>query len=288
MARKVSVAVISDVHLGTYGCRAKELLHYLKSIEPKILILNGDIIDAWQFSKRYFPQSHFEVINEIFRKVAQGTRVVYITGNHDEFLRRYSDMEIGNILLTDKFFLNIDNKNIWLFHGDVFDNTTKGTARFLAKLGGKGYDLLILMNSMVNALLHTFGKQKVSFSKKVKNSVKKAVAFMNRFEMTIAELAIEKKYDQVICGHIHQPCIKTIETTQGAVQYLNSGDWVEHLTALEYNNAEWTLYQYKAEEFADQVLEKAMSKKPDSGPDIEVDILKYLHYSRSINNKSRG
>lgn len=288
MARKVSVAVISDVHLGTYGCRATELLHYLKSIEPKMLILNGDIIDAWQFSKRYFPQSHFEVINEIFAKVAQGTRVVYITGNHDEFLRRYSDIEIGNILLTDKFFLNINNKKIWLFHGDVFDNTTKGAAKFVAKLGGKGYDLLILINSVTNALLHTFGKQKISFSKRVKNSVKKAVAFINKFETTIAELAIEKQYDHVICGHIHQPCMKTIETEKGKVEYLNSGDWVEHLTALEYNNAEWTLYQYKAEEFADQVLEKAMRKKPGTALNIEVDILKYLHYSRSINNKGRG
>ncbi len=285
MARKISVAVISDIHLGTYGCHATELLHYLKSIDPKILILNGDIIDAWQFSKRYFPQSHFEVINEIFRKVAKGTRVVYITGNHDEFLRRYSDMEMGNILLTDKFFLNIDNKKMWLFHGDVFDNTTKGTAKILAKLGGKGYDLLILMNSMVNAILKTFGKQKVSFSKKVKNSVKKAVAFINRFETTIAELAIEKEYDYVICGHIHQPCMKTIETEKGKVQYLNSGDWIENLTALEYNNAEWTLYQYNAADFAEQVLEKAMRKKPEANIDVEVDILKYLHYSKAINHK---
>ncbi len=286
MARKVSVAVISDVHLGTYGCHATELLHYLKSIDPKILILNGDIVDAWQFSKRYFPQSHFEVINEIFRKVAAGTRVVYITGNHDEFLRRYSDMEIGNILLTDKFFLNIDNKKMWLFHGDVFDNTTKSTAKILAKLGGKGYDLLILMNSFVNGALKAFGKQKVSFSKRIKNSVKKAVAHINRFETTIAELAIEKNYDYVICGHIHQPCMKTIETERGKVQYLNSGDWVENLTALEYTNNQWTMYHYNATDFSEEILKSALSKKPETHLNVEVDILKYLHYSQKL--KSEG
>lgn len=283
MARKVSVVVISDVHLGTYGCHATELLNYLKSIDPKILVLNGDIIDAWQFSKSYFPHTHFEVINEIFKKVAKGTRVVYITGNHDEFLRRYSDMEVGNILLTDKFLLNIDNKKTWIFHGDVFDNTTKGAAKILAKLGGKGYDLLILLNSMINAGLKMLGKNKVSFSKRVKNSVKKAVAYINKFETTIAELAIEKNYDYVICGHIHQPCIKEIAINTGKVQYLNSGDWVENLSALEYNNGNWELFQYNSNDFAEQTIERALKKAPEAN--IEADIFKYLHYSQSINHK---
>lgn len=279
MARSLSVAVISDVHLGTYGCHATELLNYLRSINPQILILNGDIIDGWQFSKRYFPQSHFEVINEIFKKVSEGTRVVYITGNHDEILRRYSDMEIGNILLTDKFLLNIDGKKMWIFHGDVFDNTTKGSAKIIAKLGGKGYDLLILLNRAINFCLKLMHKNKVSLSKKVKNGVKKAVTYINNFEQTIADLAIEKKYDYVICGHIHQPMIKNMHQNYGSVTYLNSGDWIENLTALEYNNNEWSLYQYTETEFADVPKEKKMYKKYEVN--LEMDILQYIHSTKT-------
>jgi Uncharacterized protein conserved in bacteria len=164
-----------------------------------------------------------------------------------------------------------------------FDNTTKGAAKILAKLGGKGYDLLILLNSMINAGLKMLGKNKVSFSKRVKNSVKKAVAYINKFETTIAELAIEKNYDYVICGHIHQPCIKEIATNTGKVQYLNSGDWVENLTALEYNNGNWELFQYNSNDFAEQTIERALKKAPEAN--IEADIFKYLHYSQSINHK---
>ncbi|WP_129020163.1 MULTISPECIES: UDP-2,3-diacylglucosamine diphosphatase [Edaphocola] len=279
MARSLSVAVISDVHLGTYGCHATELLNYLRSINPQILILNGDIIDGWQFSKRYFPQSHFEVINEIFKKVSEGTRVVYITGNHDEILRRYSDMEIGNILLTDKFLLNIDGKKMWIFHGDVFDNTTKGSAKIIAKLGGKGYDLLILLNRAINFCLKLMHKNKVSLSKKVKNGVKKAITYIHNFEQTIADLAIEKKYDYVICGHIHQPLIKNISQEDGSVTYLNSGDWIENLTALEYNNNEWSLYQYTECEFADIPKSKKMYKKYEVN--LEMDILQYIHSTKT-------
>jgi len=119
--RALDVVVISDVHLGTYGCRAKELVAYLKSIHPNILILNGDIIDGWQFTKRYFPASHMAVIKEILNLITKGTRVFYITGNHDELLRRYADFQLSHFTLTDKLVLEIDNKMTWIFHGDVFD-----------------------------------------------------------------------------------------------------------------------------------------------------------------------
>ncbi len=253
--RHLDVAVISDVHLGTYGCHATELLSYLKSISPQILILNGDIIDGWQFSKRYFPASHMSVIREILQMVTNGTRVIYITGNHDEMLRRYSDLSMGHFMLADKFLLEIDGKTIWIFHGDVFDNTTKGSAKILAKLGGHGYDMLILLNRFVNFVSKTFGGEKISLSKKVKNSVKKAVTYINDFETTVAELAIEKKYDYVICGHIHQPEKRIIETEKGSVTYLNSGDWIENLSSLEYVNREWSIYSYD---------EKLMTRYPIS------------------------
>lgn len=247
--RPIEVVVMSDLHLGIYGCHATELVNYLKSIQPQILVLNGDIIDIWQFNKRYFPVAHMQVIKEIMNLLSKGTRVIYITGNHDEALRRYSDMNMGNFQLTDKVVMEVNGKMTWIFHGDVFDATTKGGVKFLAKLGGHGYDLLILINSFINWLLKLIGKEKMSFSKKVKNGVKKAVAWIGDFEQTAAELAIAKKYDYVICGHIHQPQKRVVTTKDGCVTYLNSGDWIENLTALEYSNSEWIIFQYNEKDF---------------------------------------
>lgn len=260
--KQLDIAVISDVHLGTYGCHATELCQYLKSIQPKILILNGDIIDGWQFTKRYFPAAHMQVIKEIFSLLSKGTRIIYITGNHDEMLRRYSDLQLGNFQLTDKVMMEIDGKMTWIFHGDVFDATTKGWAKILAKLGGHGYDLLILFNRAINWLLKLFGKEKMSLSKKVKNGVKKAVSFIDNFETTAAELAIEKNYHTVICGHIHQPQQKTISTKNGSVTYLNSGDWVENLTSLEYYQNGWHIYTYNAKDFMHLATEKLSKEVP--------------------------
>jgi UDP-2,3-diacylglucosamine pyrophosphatase LpxH len=247
--RSVDVVVLSDLHLGTYGSRAKEIINYLRSISPQVLILNGDIIDIWQFSKHYFPASHFGVIKEIVNMMSNGTRVIYITGNHDETLRRYSDIEVGNFQLTDKLVIEINNKMTWVFHGDVFDNTTKGGAKVLAKLGSSGYGFLILLNRFINNCLQFFGRERISLSKSVMASVNKAVTKINDFETTAAELAIEKKYDYVICGHIHQPQKRMVTTDKGSVMYLNSGDWIEHLTSLEYHNNDWHIYTYDATQF---------------------------------------
>lgn len=241
--RPIDVVVISDVHLGTFGCRAKELVTYLKSITPNILILNGDIIDGWQFSRHYFPPAHMAVIKEILNLMASGTRVFYITGNHDELLRKYSDFQLSNFTLTDKLVLEIDNKMTWIFHGDVFDNTTKGGAKFLARMGSNGYAMLIVFNRFINFVLKMAGREKLSISKRVMASVNKAYNVGN-FEQIASELAIDKKYDYVICGHIHQPQKRVIENEKGKVTYLNSGDWVEHLTSLEYCRNEWKIYEY--------------------------------------------
>ena len=123
--RKVEICVISDVHLGTYGCHASELLDYLDSIKPKILILNGDIIDIWQFRKSYFPKSYLKVVKKLISFTSKGTKVYYITGNHDEMLRKFSDTHMGNFSLIDKLVLNLDGKKAWFFHGDVFDRDRK-------------------------------------------------------------------------------------------------------------------------------------------------------------------
>jgi len=272
--RSLDVVVLSDVHLGTYGCRAKELLNYLRSIQPGMLILNGDIIDGWQFSKSYFPSNHMQVVREFMKFVTNGTRVVYITGNHDEMLRKYTDLNMGHFTLTDKLVLEIDQKMTWIFHGDVFDNTTKGSARFIAKMGSNGYGLLILFNRMVNRLLGWIGREKVSISKKIMAGVNKAVAKVNDLEQIASELAINKKYDYVICGHIHQPLISTVENADGKVVYMNSGDWVEHMTTLEYENKSWRLFQYDAKDFT-------TSNAPEFRQDLNVvtdDIM--VHISR--------
>lgn len=244
--RKVDTVVISDVHLGTYGCHAKELLSYLSSIKPKTLILNGDIIDIWQFRKSYFPASHLKVLKKIISMSSKGTKVHYLTGNHDELLRKFTDIHLGNFSLQNKLILNLDDKKAWIFHGDVFDASINH-AKWLAKLGGWGYDLLILLNRFINWVLARFNKEPYSLSKKIKNSVKSAVKFITNFENVCTELAIENGFDYVICGHIHEPKMERATTKKGSTMYLNSGDWIENLTALEYNNKRWRLYQHKIE-----------------------------------------
>lgn len=246
MKRDVELVVISDLHLGTYGCRADELLQYLTSIRPKMLVLNGDIIDIWQFRKTYFPESHRRVLKCIMDLACQGCDVVYITGNHDELLRKFGKMEFGHITLTNRLLLDLNGKKTWIFHGDVFDASIQH-AKWLAKLGGWGYDRLIQLNNAINWMLLKLGREKYSLSKRIKNSVKKAVKFIGDFEETASHIAIENGYDYVICGHIHQPQIRHFETKKGACTYMNSGDWVENLSALEYNAHKWTMFYYEKE-----------------------------------------
>ena len=252
MARDVDVVVISDTHLGTYGCQAKELFTYLKSVAPKTLIINGDFIDIWQFSKSYFPKYHLKVIKKIIDLASKGTEVVYILGNHDEFLRRFADTSFGNIELTNKKIMTLDGKKAWFFHGDVFDASVQHS-KWIAKLGGIGYDFLIRLNVLTNWFLTKLGKEKYSFSKKIKNNVKNAIKFIGDFENAATELAIENKFDYVICGHIHQPQIREVKSKNGNCLYLNSGDWIENLTALEYHNKNWSIYTYDKNDFKEEL-----------------------------------
>jgi len=271
LKREVEVVVISDVHLGTYGCHAKELLQYLKSIQPETLILNGDIIDIWQFSKSYWPEPHTKIIRQILKFVTKGTPVYYLTGNHDEMLRRFADFDLGSFKLMNKLLLPVDGKKAWIFHGDVFDVTMQHS-KWLAKLGAVGYDTLILINSLTNWLLTALGRNKMSFSQKVKGKFKDAVKFINHFEQTAADLAIDKNYDYVICGHIHQAEIREIKSTVSAqtVTYLNSGDWVESLTALEYQQGKWSIFDYQKAVFEDESSEENLQEQQESEGLLDV------------------
>lgn len=252
--REVEIVVISDVHLGTFGCHAKELVTYLKSIKPEILVLNGDIIDVWHFKKSYWPKSHMKVIKHIINLAAKGTQVYYITGNHDETFRRFSGAKIGNISILNQLELNIGDEKAWFFHGDVFDVVIQNS-KWLAVLGSVSYDLLIRINHLVNKISLFLGKGKISLSKKIKDNVKSAVTYINNFEITAAKVAHQKGFEYIVCGHIHHAEIRKIELeTDKSIVYLNSGDWVENLTALEYDNYSWSIYKY-SEEDNDEMIE---------------------------------
>lgn len=248
MERSVRFSVISDVHLGTFGCQARELLNYLQSIKPEILILNGDFIDGWQFNKKYFPPIHIQVIYEIMKMAMQGTKVYYLSGNHDEFMRKFIPFYSGNIFFRDQLLLEIDGKRHFFFHGDAFDFSVQFSP-ILAKIGGIGYDTLIRMNSIINNVRFKFGLDRISFAHRIKSSIKQAINFIQNFEEAAIQFALSKEADVVICGHIHIPKIKKLELMDKEFMYLNSGDWVENLTALEYKDGVWSLYQYDEMEY---------------------------------------
>lgn len=257
--RKIEVAVISDVHLGTYGCHAEELLAYLSSIKPNILVLNGDIVDGWQFNKKYFPPAHLKVVKKIINLASNGSRVIYITGNHDEIIRKFTGTTIGNFSILNKLVLELDGKKAWFFHGDVFDVSVRH-ARWLAKLGGYGYTILLRLNRLFNWILKKTGRDKYSLSRRIKNSMPRGARYRRDFEQSASELAIEGGYDYVICGHIHQPKKQLFENRYGRCTYLNSGDWLENLTALEYSFKRWKVYNYSHDKlspfFADEELKQ--------------------------------
>ena len=260
--RNVELVVISDLHLGTPGCQAVELLKYLKSIKPKTLVLNGDIIDIWQFKKRYFPKSHLKVVKHLLGLASERCTVYYITGNHDEMFRRFSGMKIGRLKILNDLKLELDGQTVWIFHGDVFDVVMQ-YSKWLSKLGAIGYDGLVALNTFINWILRELDikVKPVSFSKKIKESVKGAVKFVNAFETTVSSAAIRKGADTVICGHIHKPEIRSVQVGDQSVNYMNSGDWIENLSALEYKEGKWRLFNYREDfieplENADAEFEK--------------------------------
>lgn len=245
MKRPLDILVLSDIHLGTYGCNAKELLTYIESVDPKHVILNGDIIDIWHFSKRSWPKYHTKVIQHFIQWISEGKKVTYITGNHDESMRRFADFSVNNFAIKNKIVLDLsDKKKAWIFHGDVFDVSMKHT-RWIAKLGGTGYNILIFLNKVINWFSMKLSGKRVSFSKSIKDGVKSAVKKANNFEDTAAKIAADNGYDYVVCGHIHQPIIRNIQVGNKTVTYLNSGDWIENLTSLEYANNTWSIFEFR-------------------------------------------
>jgi UDP-2,3-diacylglucosamine pyrophosphatase LpxH len=197
--------------------------------------------------------------------MSKGVKIHYITGNHDEMLRKFVGFKMGSLQIVNKVILELDDgKKAWFFHGDVFDVTMQHS-KWLAKLGAVGYDTLIVINRFANFISEKiFKKGKLSLSKKIKNSVKSAVKFVNNFEQTAADIAISNHYDYVVCGHIHQPEIRGIENDQGKVMYLNSGDWIENLTALEYTDGVWRIFKFDENEMKLQMLHENEEEELDN------------------------
>jgi len=229
MFMKVEALFISDVHLGSKGSNAELVLNVLKQYEPDYLFLVGDIIDGWLLKRKFrWPQSHTNVLRKILSYSKNGTRVIYIPGNHDEFLREYLDTTFGNITITNEMVF----RDTYITHGDLYDGVVK--LKWLGILGSIGYDLAI----SIDRKLKKIGFKR-SLSKFLKDKVKEAVKFITSFEDELCRQAIKNSCKNVICGHIHHPEDKVI----GDVRYLNCGDWIENNTYIIYNNNEYTSHK---------------------------------------------
>lgn len=245
--RKVEVVVISDLHLATHACKPKKILKYLKSIQPNILVLNGDIIDSWRFKRNYFPKNHLKVIRQIIKMMEKGIPVYYITGNHDEFLRKFNHTQIGNLKIVNQLILELGGEKTWIFHGDIYDHVVN-QAKWLAKLGAAIYEFLSILNKLINILLGFLGAKEIFIYKSLKKYLIKENFVPSKFEMAIGNSAISQGYKNIICGHTHAPKTKQIEINENSVDYFNCGDWVEHCTAVEYYNNKWHLFYYNEPE----------------------------------------
>lgn len=228
-ARRYRAIFVSDIHLGTRGCKAEFLLDFLRQTESDTLYLVGDIVDGWRLKKNWhWPQSHNDVIQKLLRKARKGTRVVFIPGNHDEFAREFVDSDFGAIhVARDAIHEAADGRRYLVIHGDEFDGVVK-YAKWLARLGDGAYVVLLEVNHWFNVIRQKLGLSYWSLSKYLKHKVKNAVKFIDDFEVSMAELARVRDVNGVICGHIHQAEMRDI----GDIRYCNDGDWVESCTAL--------------------------------------------------------
>ncbi|MCW5773033.1 MAG: UDP-2,3-diacylglucosamine diphosphatase [Rhodospirillaceae bacterium] len=220
---------ISDIHLGTRGCKAEFLLDFLRRTESETLYLVGDIVDGWRLKRSwYWPQFHNDVVQKLLRKARKGTRVVYIPGNHDELLRRFLEINIGQIeVMAEAIHTTADGRKLLVLHGDEFDAVVR-YARWLAFLGDWAYNFALSANHWINVLRRALGLNYWSLSAYLKQRVKNAVEYISRFEQAVSEAAAKRGVDGVVCGHIHHAEIRQI----AGITYCNDGDWVESCTAL--------------------------------------------------------
>ena len=247
MKRNLDILVISDLHLGTYGSEADEVLAYLDTINADKIVINGDFVDIMLFNKRFWPSSHMKVIKYFLDLISQGKEIYYVTGNHDELMRKFLNFKIQNFKIVNQIVLDTAKGKVWIFHGDVFDFSIQ--TQWLTKLAGFIYDYMILFNSWINKkIMRPLGRKRLNFSKTIKSNVKTAVQYFANFEMKAAEVAQKNGYKYVVCGHIHTPKIESFNINGEEVIYMNSGDWLESLSSLEYADNKWSIYMHKRTE----------------------------------------
>ena len=247
MKRNLDILVISDLHLGTYGSEADEVLAYLDTINADKIVINGDFVDIMLFNKRFWPSSHMKVIKYFLDLISQGKEIYYVTGNHDELMRKFLNFKIQNFKIVNQIVLDTAEGKVWIFHGDVFDFSIQ--TQWLTKLAGFLYDYMIIFNSWINKkIMRPLGQKRLNFSKTIKSNVKTAVQYFANFEMKAAEVAQKNGYKYVVCGHIHTPKIESFNINGEEVIYMNSGDWLESLSSLEYVDNKWSIYMHKRTE----------------------------------------
>jgi UDP-2,3-diacylglucosamine pyrophosphatase LpxH len=235
---------ISDIHLGSRNSQAGSLLEFMKEYESENLFLVGDIIDGWALRRRWsWPQAHSDVIQKLLRKARKGTNIVYVLGNHDEFVRSFLPLSLGdNIEVVNEYlYTSLQQKQYLVTHGDFFDSITM-TKKWLAKFGDVSYEMLLRLNRPLNRARRLVGyKRHWSLSNFAKQNVKKAVMFIDDYENILVTEAARRDFDGVICGHIHHAEKKQIE----GIEYLNCGDWVESCTAVaETHDGEWEIIDF--------------------------------------------
>ena len=247
MKRNLDILVISDLHLGTYGSEADEVLAYLDTIDADKIVINGDFVDIMLFNKRFWPSSHMKVIKYFLDLISQGKEIYYVTGNHDELMRKFLNFKIQNFKIVNQVVLDTNDGKVWMFHGDVFDFSIQ--TGWLTKLAGFLYDYMIMFNSWINKkIMRPLGRKRLNFSKSIKANVKTAVQYFANFEMKAAKIAQKNGYKYVVCGHIHTPKIESFNINGEEIIYMNSGDWLESLSSLEYVNNKWSIYMHKRTE----------------------------------------
>ena len=247
MKRNLDILVISDLHLGTYGSEADEVLAYLDTIDADKIVINGDFVDIMLFNKRFWPSSHMKVVKYFLDLISQGKEIYYVTGNHDELMRKFLNFKIQNFKIVNQVVLDTNEGKVWMFHGDVFDFSIQ--TGWLTKLAGFLYDYMIMFNSWINKkIMRPLGRKRLNFSKTIKANVKTAVQYFANFEMKAAKIAQKNGYKYVVCGHIHTPKIESFNINGEEIIYMNSGDWLESLSSLEYVNNKWSIYMHKRTE----------------------------------------
>ena len=226
---KYRTIFISDLHLGSKGCQSSMLLDFLRNTRSDYLYLVGDIIDGWRLKNKWFwPQEHNDVVQKILRKARHGTKVYYVSGNHDELVRKFVPINLGEVnIVNEVIHITADNKKLLILHGDKFDAIIR-VAPWLAHLGDYAYDFALWINVTLNKIRKALGYKYWSLSKFLKLKVKKAVSYINRYEEVVANYAFKKNMNGVVCGHIHHASDRII----GDVHYYNDGDWVENCSAL--------------------------------------------------------